>query len=407
MIKKYFLCAVIFWLNSYSQFSYAALSANTAHFIIGSAPQFNAQLEQEIAQHRFSLLKFNYLEQTYPNNQTMPLVDPLQTVQQFTQQVTLSPIILNEDDTVDIDGDGDMFTTFISGSVTVLDKNNQPLNPSSTFCENIDNAPMTLQLSAQLHLSSRYGVPNTTPYNVNHQYTLAFKPTICYLKPSLIRGDRGYAGVWNQEQGFLYDKSKTTFPTTGMDGLNYDIKLLGANVLKEQINRIYSTIGNVYLTLSPVDSQTLNVKLGGPTANNPKPFQPTLFHILIGPVVYEFNINQWFIHNNDQSLMWAQANNWCNQLGGGQRYQLPTVTQLSNGKIATNSVGPAQHYTRAIGEGILAEWGSLVSYGLMTNGYIWSGTKTPNNGYYDAHNASGSISTPTLTFQEKAMCVSK
>lgn len=390
-----------------------ALSASSANYIVGNPPQFNASLEQEIAEDNFSLLKFSYLSQVYPNQQAMPLPDPNQTIQQFTQQVTLSPISLNEGDGVDIDGDGEMTAELINTSFTVLDKDNNVLDPKTTFCENVDKAPMTLKLSAQLDLSTRYGVTNTTGYDVIKQYTLSFKPTICSLKPSLIYGDGKYAGVasvWNAKQGFIYDESKTNFPTTGMDGLNYDVKVLGVDVLQAQIDRIYSGTAHIDLMFTPVDSQTLNITLRGPTADNPQNFSPNIFTVLIGPVItYHFKITNWFIQNNEQSLTWANANNWCSKLGNNQRYQLPAITQLSNASQDVSGNTGIKNYTRAIGQGFLPEWGSLVSYGLMSSNYIWSSTLRPNNGghYYDAHNVIGSISSPVPTFQEGNLCVSK
>lgn len=411
---KFFLlcCCVVLWLAGYS---HAAVSAVTSHFIIGSAPTFNPQLEQEIAQQQFSLLMFNYQGKTYGNStmQSFPAVDPLSTIQDFIQHVTIAPMVLNEGDALDVDGDGVFTVTFNSASLTLRDKYNEIIDVSHTFCELVDKAPFTLHLNAALNLTTRYGVPNTTAYNVSQQYLIPLKPTLCYLKPSLTYGSGNYAGVttiWNPQQGFIYDASKTPFPTTGMDGLNFDIKVLGVDVLTQDINTIYSHLANVSLQLSPMDSQTLHVKLSGPTANNPKPFTANVFNILIGPALtYRFKINHWFIYNNDQLLTWGNANNWCNGLGGNQRYQLPAITQLSNASQDVSGQAGVRNYTRAIGQGLLPEWGSLVSYGLMTSHYIWSSTLRPNSGghYYDTHNVIGSISSPVPAFQEMNLCVSK
>lgn len=412
ILKFLLLCNVLLWLAANS---HANVSAVTSHFIIGSAPTFNPQLEQEIAQQQFSLLTFNYQGKTYDNStiHAFPAVDPLSTIQDFIQQVTIAPMVLNEGDALDVDGD-DVFTvTFDSATLTIRDKNNELIDTRHTFCEQVDNAPFTLHLDAALNLTTRYGVPNTTAYNVNQHYLIPLKPTICYLKPSLTYGGGNYAGVttiWNPQQGFIYDATKTSFPTTGMDGLNYDIKVLGVDVLTQDINTIYSHLANVSLQLTPVDSQTLNVKLSGPTTNNPKTFTPNIFNILIGPVLtYRFKINHWFIYNTDQLLTWANANNWCSGLGGNQRYQLPTIIQLSNASQDVSGQTGVKNYTRAIGQGLLAEWGSLVSYGFINSHYIWSSSLRPNSGghYYDAHNVTGSISSPVPTFQEMNLCVSK
>ena len=416
MIRTLRLLLLIVLLSGISLVSHASLTASTAQLIMGNAPKFNPTLEQEMAQQHFSLLVFSYLGVTYNNDniQAMPLIDPKQTIQDFIKQVSLEQIVLKEGDALDVDGDKNFSTEFNNITITVQDKNNQAIDLNSNFCEHVDGAPMRLQLEAQLNLSTRYGVPNTSSYNVSQTYLIPFKPTICYLKPSLTYGGGKYAGVtsvWNAKQGFIYDESKTNFPTTGMDGLNYDIKVLGVDVLQEQIDRIYSSSAHVDLMLTPVDSQTLNITLRGPTADNPQSFLPNIYSVLIGPVItYRFKINNWFIHNNDQSLTWTNANNWCQQLGGQRRYQLPDITQLSNASTDVfSNTGANQQYTRAIGQGLLAEWGSLVSYGLMTSHYIWSRSLRPSSGghYYDAHNVTGFISSPVPTFQEMNLCVSK
>jgi hypothetical protein len=409
------LLLLIVLLSGISSVSQASLTASTAQIIMGNAPRFNPMLEQEINQQHFSLLGFSYLGTTYNNDniQAMPLIDPKQTIQDFIKQVSLEQIVLKEGDAIDVDGDKNFSSEFNNITITVQDKNNQVIDLNSNFCEHVDIAPMRLQLNAQLKLSTRFGVPSNTSYNVSQTYLIPFKPTICYLKPSLIYGEGKYAGVasvWNAKQGFIYDESKTNFPTTGMDGLIYDVKILGVDVLEEQMDRIYSSSAHVDLMLLPVDNQTLNITLRGPTKDNPQSFSPNIFTVLIGPrITYRFKINNWFIQNNDQSLTWANANNWCNKLGNNQRYQLPAITQLSNASQDVSGQTGVRNYTRAIGQGLLPEWGSLVSYGLMTSHYIWSSTLRPNSGghYYDTHNVIGSISSPVPAFQEMNLCVSK
>lgn len=409
------LLSLIGWISN-STISQAALSVSTVNFIIGNSPKFNTEFEQQIRENHFTLLGIKYLGTTYNNDtiQMMPPVDPTQPLNTFISQIEFNIAPLNEQHALDQDGDSNFYADILETSAYVLNNKNKQITLTDTLCELVDQAPFTLVLKADINLSTQYGVPNARLYQVSNSLLIPIKPSVCFLKPNLTFGTEGYAGdinAWNPKHGFIYNQDKVNFPTTGMDGLNYDVKVLGVNVLDEEINRIYSTTANVNLILTPVDSQTVNIKITGPTADNPKTFKANIFNIFIGPLQYQFKLNNWYILKKDSRLAWQNANQWCNQLGG---YQLPTVGQLANGTTDIYVHYAQNHYIREVNGGLLGEWGSLREYEEINQwGFAWASNRyninitSPNIYYYDVKLTDGFKGAPMSTTEQTTICISK
>jgi len=148
----------------------------------------------------------------------------------------------------DDDGDGqgtNDITATGNLSLSIIDKNNHSVshNEVLTNC----NSPYKLTLfNPEGTLKTRYGIPNESRFSAsNATYYISPKaaPEICFAKPSLEFGGTGYrrpemyagpADIWNPDKGFLTQSITPSsyglnFPTTGANGLYFDLEIGGNN----------------------------------------------------------------------------------------------------------------------------------------------------------------------------------
>ncbi|WP_141671402.1 hypothetical protein, partial [Gilliamella sp. Gris1-4] len=281
----------------------------------------------------------------------------------------------------DDDGDGqgtNGVTATGSISLAIKDKNGSTVNRSDTL--DICKAPYKVTLdSTGGSLTTQYGVPNSSRFyggTAVYYITLPSQPVICSVRPNLLYGGtRGivsndyprYAGpsnIWSPTKGFLVQSTNPSsydrnFPTTGADGLYFDLDIGGIDA--SQLNWTVNTIGSLGATVSwrlPVSADPSNsyadnwitdksknvtrVTLTGPRASssqisssNPgsltRPSLPQTFE-LVGrdsngnEVRYGFKLRQWFVHRGSQRASVSNQTSWCNSLG----YRMPRVRDLTN-----------------------------------------------------------------------------
>ncbi|MWN06823.1 hypothetical protein, partial [Gilliamella sp. Pas-s95] len=229
-------------------------------------------------------------------------------------------------------------------------------------------------------------------------------PVVCYFvshaRPNLNYGTGNYAGpsnIWSPTKGFLTQSNDSAsydlnFPTTGADGLYFDLLIDGVNASQftwSPVTRggITATVTNV----TPSDSWipgvdrgkvVARVKLSGPRASGsqisssspsrltPLPSLPQTFE-LVGrdrggnEVRYGFVLKQWFVHRGDKRDTQSNHSSWCRGLG----YRLARVSDLTNAVRTTSpSISGAlphssvNYYMRHIGAGFFTEWGSMYFY---------------------------------------------
>ncbi|MCO6552908.1 MAG: hypothetical protein J6563_08045, partial [Gilliamella sp.] len=223
-----------------------------------------------------------------------------------------------------------------------------------------------------------------------------------------------------------YDRN---FPTTGSDGLYFDLDIGGIDA--SQLRWTVNTIGSIRATVSwrrPLtgtftspDGRTVQadmwitdksknvtrVTLNGPRASrtqisssNPTPLTPPSLpqtFELVGSdrsgneVRYGFKLKQWFVNRGDKGDYLSNQTAWCDSLG----YRMPKVSDLTNAKCGVdnsnfpcvNSINGAtpsssgNYYMRYIGAGFFTEWGYMDDYddADFVNYYYWTSDTSVSN----------------------------
>uniref|UniRef100_UPI0014289896 hypothetical protein n=1 Tax=Gilliamella bombi TaxID=1908521 RepID=UPI0014289896 len=294
----------------------------------------------------------------------------------------------------DDDGDGqgtNGVTALGSISLAITDKDGNTINRSDAL--DICNAPYKVTLSSTGgSLTTQYGLPDSSTFSggtAEYYITLPSPPVICAVRPNLYYGTGRYAGpanIWNPDKGFLVQSTNPSsydrnFPTTGADGLYFDLLIAGvdASQLSWSVTT-YGGSGDITATVSRVGSNT-RVTLNGPRASSSQisssnpgqitvPTLPQTFE-LIGrdrsgnEVRYGFELRQWFVNRGGQRKTYSDQLAWCRSLG----YRMPAVSDLTNavrrasppisGATPSSSVN---YYMRYIGAGFFTEWGYMTNY---------------------------------------------
>ncbi|OCG38982.1 hypothetical protein A9G25_00405 [Gilliamella sp. Bif1-4] len=313
----------------------------------------------------------------------------------------------------DDDGDGQgagEVTASGSISLVIKDKDGNTVNRSDAL--DICKAPYKVTLdSSEGTLETRYGMPNSSTFRggtVEYYITLPSQPVICAVRPNLNGGTSFYAGpsnIWSPTKGFLVQSTSPSsyglnFPTTGLDGLYFDLLIAGVDA--SQLRWTINTSGSLNATVSwrrpltgtftaPSGSAVqadewitdkskyvTRVTLHGPRASsgqinssNPssltRPSLPQTFE-LVGrdrsgnEVRYGFVLRQWFVNRGTQYQLHSDHLAWCNSLG----YRMPRVRDLTNSNYNNLGATPLSDwngYRRHIGAGFFTEWGSMLNYG--------------------------------------------
>ena len=281
------------------------------------------------------------------------------------------------------DDDGDSGVTATGRlSLSIVDKRGQSVSRSTV--PEICKAPYKVTLSSSNGtLSTRYGFPNLSTFSARSEtyYVNPNGGAVCFARPNLKLGKRGddrnnqsynFAGpswMWDPAKGFLTQKTDPSsygqnFPTTGANGLYFDLLISGSS---QPLSWSSVSQGGITVTLSNPTATSVRVTLTGPYAGRiSTPSLPQTFE-LVGrdnngtPVVkYGFTLKRWFVHRGSRSDYYPQTLSWCNSIG----YRVPLVEDLTNSnhnRGATPS-SPGNHYMRHIGSGFFTEWGNMHDY---------------------------------------------
>ena len=313
----------------------------------------------------------------------------------------------------DDDGDGDISATG-SLSLSIVDRDNQSVSRETvlTMC----NAPYQIKLtSTEGTLMTRYGLPRSSHFNasdVTYFVNPKASPVICFAKPNLHVGNlnedgkshdfRGSALIWDPDKGFLTQSATPSsynlnFPTTGADGLYFDLDIGGSNQAL-----FWAPVSHSGITATMTDSSPTSVRvtLSGPVAtssqwssDNPgsvlRPALPQTFE-LVGRdsegndvVKYGFVLKQWFVNRGHVNKILSNQIAWCDDIG----YRLPAVKDLTNascrgtnsgshcqGSVGATPASPSNFYQRSIGAGFFTEWGYLYQHpgGSFRGAWYWT-----------------------------------
>ena len=307
----------------------------------------------------------------------------------------------------DDDGDGqgvNGVTATGSLNLSIVDNFNNPVarNEVLTICK----APYKLTLSSDSGtLKTRYGVPNESRFSAsNATYYINPKaaPVICYAGP-LFPDYPDNVGVWwgglsadvwkGGHSGFLPQSFTPSsyglnFPTTGANGLYFDLDIGGGS---QALSWAPVSHGGITATMTGSTRGEVRVTLTGPVttpsqweSENPGRIDslslPQTFE-LVGRdssgnavVKYGFVLKQWFVNRGDRNqYTYSSTESWCNKIGG---YRVPKVKDLTNAFCSSRNVSqgicpdavgatPSSSnywYMRYIGAGFSSEWGRMSDY---------------------------------------------
>ncbi|MWN32520.1 MULTISPECIES: hypothetical protein [unclassified Gilliamella] len=419
-----------------------ALSAKTSHTIKGSAPYLTFDSGQTKITDTNELLSITLPDGTKISPLTntsaitpiwMPyagnkLGDITMAVPSDTNLIDIKDLV-DQGYWGDDDGDGqgtDGITATGSILVDFTDKNGNPVSRSDSL--SICYAPYRIKLKAYGgYLKTNHGVPNKTYFNndtVNYYINpYSMQPQVCSVMPNLHGGSLGPANIWDRDKGFLTEFPNPSFPssyalnfpTTGADGLYFDLDIGGFDAGHLRWSVI--TSGSIRATVSrtrPHSGTFINpqgrtieadewildkskyvtrVTLNGPRAtdsqinsSNPsplnKPILPQTFELegrdsndnVI--VRYGFVLKQWFVYRSKRERHNEQSA-WCSSLG----YRTPQVSDLTNATRTMNPPfsgaipsSPYNNYQRRIGAGFFTEWGIMGEYldANFTSDYVFT-----------------------------------
>ncbi|NUF49142.1 hypothetical protein [Gilliamella sp. ESL0250] len=465
-----------------------ALTAHTSQGIQGSAPYLTFDGGQTKATNTDMLLSIKLQDgrvitpSTNISSSTNPIRladgntfnDIHMVVPSGATSVSLNDLVNTYHYWGDADGDGEGTNgVMASGSISVsfTDKNGNTVSRSDAL--DICNAPYKVTLSSEGgRLITQYGVPNSSTFsgssvvyyiNLNSQ-----QPKVCYARPNLKFGSNfygdnlDYAGpssIWNRRKGFLVQSTNPSsynrnFPTTGADGLYFDLLIEGVD--ESQLTWYPVTRGGITATVSwtrphsgsfplpnggttQADSWIIDksknvtrVTLTGPRADstqiqsaNPsrltRPSLPQTFE-LVGrdshgnEVKYGFVLRQWFVNRRNQMDTASNHISWCSRLG----YRLAKVNDLTNAKCGVdNSLFPCvndidgttpssggNYYQRHIGAGFFTEWGLMHNYvdGGFVVTFYWAGDTPSPISNVSAYNGKVYFYSDSKSYMDRAVC---
>ncbi|MWN06191.1 hypothetical protein GQ598_07630, partial [Gilliamella sp. Pas-s95] len=432
LLSKSALFFVALLLLSYTQGS-VALTAQTSRAIEGSAPYLTFDGGQTKATNTDTFLAIELPDgrRITQSANTSSATNPIRlpsgnyTFNDIHTVVPASVPLVNGEYAIDInnlvsqgkwgddDGDGQGANgVTASGRIdlTIKDKKGTIVSRSDTL--SLCKAPYKLTLSSTGGtLETRYGVPRGGRFyggTANYYITLSSQPVICSVRPNLYFGGTGdnvsspwgsrilddskFAGpasIWDPKKGFLVQSTNPSsydlnFPTTGADGLYFDLDVGGIDA--SQLSWTVNTVGSIRAEVSwtrprsgtfidprgntvqadawitDKSSYVTRVTLRGPRASSsqinssspsrltPLPSLPQRFE-LVGrdgsgnEVRYGFVLRQWFVHRGNKWDTQSNQISWCSGLG----YRMPRVRDLTNAVCSGWGVNNSYPCTGAVG----------------------------------------------------------
>ena len=251
--------------------------------------------------------------------------------------------------------------------------------------------PLRLEISNQVQTISQYGIPRKSDFvTIKKVYKIAAKPELCSAKPNDIvlsprtqwrtydatitspvsgpwewngsntipnsKHGGGYTNDFIPNMGFKINPTVSTarFPTTGFPGAKFQLLMSGA-----QQDYSYSISVNPGNNVS-IDSMGFVTLKGKPTGDGKVTIRATLIRNTAVKFDYSFNPTTiWLEPQKNSAVNFSSAQNIC-----GSVDNLPLRKHFTNSPA--NSEGPnwniyANSFSRAIGGGIMGEWGWLAN----------------------------------------------
>lgn len=424
-------------------FNSQALSAITTQTIHGNAPYltFDGGSTQVSSMDEILSIKLsdgvNYIKYTKNNNPSsesnpiltlvpdVKLKDIETYIPKGNMTSTLTDIVSDNDFWGDLDGDNFIMAT---GNLTLkardIDGKEINANDQLDYCY----APYRITLTSDGGtLSTQYGMPRSTTFTggsaIYYIKPKVVRPYTCFAQPNLEGNGimdsrmRGPDYQWSDIHGFKPQDINTpssNFPTTGANGLYFNLVIAGALGRDVTYNKFPSNSSiNLNITEGS-QSDIAKIELNGPSESNKNQTVnavPTTFQIFAnGQLIYSFRIQKWFMAKVGASGGNQAAQNYCRSNG----YRITDITDLTNANAFSWTGGlqnQGNRYQRRIGGGVFAEWGitnrsyyshsDFVSDGVLN---YWTAQLRSAGIYYVVNERNGGIgysSNPS----DKVVCV--
>ncbi|WP_294892354.1 hypothetical protein [uncultured Gilliamella sp.] len=400
--KRLLLLMLLIFSNNL--FAILSLSVTTQMYIHGNAPEIKMSGSAKA-------LNGIQLKLQVPNN--APLVITPGSSNEISVAYDTSPSMysfdidfstVTNDDIIDIDGDYlGSSNNFKVESVTAewRDSNNNiiPSDSTAPLGSNICNSSTykgdsTLKLTFSISAKTQYGVPTESqPKEVSKIFTVKANDGICYIRPGVLaiiaKGGWSETDNWlsygadtinrtdayNPDQFVLHSGFKASatdstghhFPTTAFPEARF--RIVPVNAIS---NYTYTLVKNPNGALiSTARSSNPDSKSEFKFTDN-APAKDDQFIILVknnqtkAQFYYRFSLNHW-MYIYQQQLNWVDYNT-AERLCTANNDRLPSRAELTNSFLATGVTNnenwyiPQNGYKRAIGEGLISEWGKLYPY---------------------------------------------
>ncbi|MWN31430.1 hypothetical protein GQ595_03535 [Gilliamella sp. Pra-s54] len=355
----------------------------------------------------------------------------------------------------DDDGDGQGAYGIISEgylSAIFTDKNNRRVSRDHTLDACL--SPYKIVFSnIDASVSTRFGVPNKTSFSegsVEYYVKTDLPIGVCSVRPNLRSGTNifmGPASEWDSEKGFFTQSTSPSsydlnFPTTGADGLYFDLDISGFDAslltwspvthsgITATVSKVKTNSGT-FTDLSGRSKQAdswisdkskyvTRVTLNGPkadssqiSASNPSPLSvPTLpqtFELQgkdsSGRVIvkYGFKLKQWFVNRGAEKAILSNQETWCSSLG----YRIIKIKDVTNAKCGIQTawfpcvgdidgatpLADSDDFQRRVGVGFFSEWSEPSDYktASFVQGPYWTNEAANSRDNFFVNSNSGTV----------------
>ncbi|RKS87208.1 hypothetical protein DES39_0427 [Orbus hercynius] len=458
-------------LTTLTSVSYAGLTGTTIQTIKGNAPTFILGSDG-IDFNNFQFFGIRYQQKSYTDATTLGQAFYAKNSSKSPSTITPNDIYINTGNTngnslemmpliiqnvtpeLYVDPDGDVSDSMLpirtaTADAIVLDWYNTSAGLDSpikltddqlklSLCElSASGIYPTLLVTGTIRLQTEYGDPRYQAYpdellgySAPRRYFPFIwpKPELCSVRPNIsgMGSFTGPASEWNPKLGFLKQPTGTrNFPTTGSDGLYFDLIMAGADATTMDWQIVPASSGGITPTISIVDGNT-RVTLNGPKPSNDTAsakadnFAGSATFTIQGylksnnslQISYPFTIDKWFLSytKNGKGVNLSAAKSYCQNVGSTTTtYALSGIRELSNtNQWSVPALKPSSTGTisRTIQGGLIAEWGNFTK---ITDNFMisnWTSDSVGSKAYGVGVN-DGSITSPTNTVATTwgALCV--
>ncbi|OCG66051.1 hypothetical protein A9G41_13100 [Gilliamella sp. Nev5-1] len=402
----------------------AILTATSSQVIVGNTPQVVALSSAD--KHGFTVNGVFYSEASGTiKSSEVKEFDGNLTLNDFKVAIYTSTNLDKVENYSDIDGDNadpqqpfkvemTNYWWYDNNGVRIIgDDKKKIIGCGSGF-----SMPLKLIIKTNVRAHSAYGIPDEgEPITLAKTYQIAPKSQICYAKPNATVvyqnaqwhgfDENGNSQKWNLENSIISPEygggrtsdyvldfgfkakptySSKTFPTTGFPGAQFQLVMTGAqtdyefSVITQTKDVVdVDSLGSITLKKKPLDQVIVQATLKRDrSVKHDYSFNPTSI---------------WAIPQGDFKGYWNVSQTKC-----GSAFNVLSRGELTNSpqrKAPMYWQFKDNNYTRAIGEGLTAEWGPMnkISYpnSEWRDAHYWTRDNYSSELYFVVHSVNGGV----------------